>query len=148
MSKELIQKITSVTGRRVSECSCEKCKKQCRIPCLGTPHDILRLIEAGYADKLAFTHWAVGMMLDKLSMPIPMVQIKQTENGCIFFKNGLCELHDLGLKPTEGRLSHHEIKLENYIFELSLPWNVAKEWIEGENFGKIIRVFALMEFLK
>ncbi|MDR1718030.1 MAG: hypothetical protein LBS20_19510 [Prevotella sp.] len=148
MNERLIRKITSITGRRASECSCEECRNQCRTPCLGTPDDILRLIEAGYADKLAFTHWAVGMMLGKLPLPIPMVQILKTENGCVFFKNGLCELHNLGLKPTEGRLSHHEIKLENYIFGLSLTWNVAKQWIEEENFGKIIRVFVLKELLK
>lgn len=45
----------------------------------------------------------------------------------------LCELHDKGLKPTEGRLSYHTITLENWNFDNSLSWNVAREWLRKEN---------------
>jgi hypothetical protein len=115
---------------------------------LGTPDDILKLINAGYTDKLALTHWAVGLFIGKLPFAIPMVQIRQTDKGCIFFKDGLCELHELGLKPTEGRLSHHDIKLENFIFELSLPWNVAKQWMDKNNLAKILKIFIIVECRK
>ncbi|MDR2002668.1 MAG: hypothetical protein LBQ74_06525 [Prevotella sp.] len=87
-------------------------------------------------------------MLRKLPLPIPMVQIIQAENGCVFFKDGLCELHNLGLKPTEGKLSHHNIRLDNYIFELSIGWNVTKEWVDMCNYNKAIRIFFLMALLK
>ena len=141
---EIFQNIMYNTGRSQTECQCQKCKEQCRTPCLGTPDDILQLIKKGYADKLAITYWAVGMTVGKLSAPIPMVQIKRTENGCIFFRDGLCELHDSGLKPTEGKLSHHTIKLENCIFEISLVWHVASEWIRLSNLEKILKAFVIM----
>ena len=39
------------------------------------------------------------------------VQITHATEGlngaCPFFKDGLCMLHDKGLKPTEGRLASH-----------------------------------------
>ncbi len=145
MMKNLqLENIIRATGRKESQCNCSKCQKQCNVPCLGTPDDILKLIEAGYKDKLIVSTWIVGMMLEKYPEPIVMFQAKRTENGCVFFKNGLCELHDLGLKPTEGKLSHHEIRLDNYIFELSLNWNVAKKWIDKENYTKVVRICFLM----
>lgn len=138
-----LHKIILKTGRVITACRCQQCKSQCRTPCLGTPDDIIRLIQAGYADKLSLTAWMVGIRLNKLDFPIPMVQARMTENGCIFFKDGLCELHDLGLKPTEGKLSNHTIRLDNYIFEMSLTWNVAREWIKIDNIEKIVRIILL-----
>lgn len=99
------------------------------------------LIEAGYKDKLAVTMWGVGMIIGSLSYSIPMIQIVETPDGCVFFENGLCQLHDLGLKPTEGRLSHHTIKEENFDFSKSLSWNVAHEWLDDKNVGIIIKIF-------
>lgn len=133
------------TGRKPVRCSCDKCKKQCKVPCLGTPDDILKLIDAGYISKLRITYWMVGMMLKKIPCPIPMVQIMSGEKNCTFFFNGLCQLHHTGLKPTEGKLSHHSITLENYLFELSLSWNVAKTWVDEKNLPKILKAFLLVE---
>lgn len=133
-----LQRIMRKTGRRPIECKCQKCKQQCRTPCLGTPEDILRLIKAGYKERLAITHWWVGIARGKLDFPVIMIQARQEENGyCTFFHDGLCELHDLGLKPTEGRLSHHSITKENFKFGKSLSWNVAKEWMDMRN-GEIV----------
>lgn len=70
-----------------------------------------------------------------------MVQAIQTASGCIFFHDGLCELHNAGLKPTEGKLSHHSIKQENYQFKKSLSWNVAKKWLDEDNRETISKVF-------
>ena len=58
----------------------------------------------------------------------------------IFYHNGLCELHDKGLKPTEGRLSHHSTRLDNFKASKSISWNVAKEWLSEENAEVIERV--------
>lgn len=135
-------KIIRLTGRSPVSCRCRFCKAQClRAPCLGTPQDIWMLIEAGYKDKLAVTMWGVGMIIGALSYSIPMIQIVETPAGCVFFENGLCQLHDLGLKPTEGRLSHHSIKEENFDFSKSLSWNVAHEWLDEKNVGIIIKIF-------
>ena len=133
-----LQRIMRKTGRKPIECKCQKCKQQCKTPCLGTPEDILRLIKAGYKERLAITHWWVGIARGKLDFPVIMIQARQEENGyCTFFRDGLCELHDLGLKPTEGRLSHHSITKENFKFGKSLSWNVAKEWMDVRN-GEIV----------
>lgn len=70
-----------------------------------------------------------------------MVQAIQTVSGCIFLRDGLCGLHDAGLKPTEGRLSHHSIRQENYKFNKSLSWNVAKEWLDESNWETVQCVF-------
>lgn len=133
-----LQRIMRKTGRKPIECKCQKCKQQCKTPCLGTPEDILRLINAGYKERLAITHWWVGIARGKLDFPVIMIQARQEENGyCTFYHDGLCELHDLGLKPTEGRLSHHSITKENFKFGKSLSWNVAKEWMDMRN-GDIV----------
>ena len=51
---------------------------------------------------------------------------------CVF-KDGLCELHDKKLKPIEGKLSHHSLKIDNFNPKKSLAWLVAKEWISDSN---------------
>ena len=108
-----LQRIIRKTGRKPIQCKCKLCKQQCHTPCLGTPQDVLRLIEAGYKDRLAATEWYV--------------------DWCTFYKDGLCELHDSGLKPTEGKLSHHSIRIDNFKASKSIAWNVAKEWLNEEN---------------
>lgn len=133
MSETPLERIMRVTGRRPSSCDCPRCRKQCKTPCLGTPQDIMRLMEAGYADYLRPTYWCVAMLYEKMSLPIPMVQIRVERRGCPLQHEGLCELHDKGLKPTEGRLSYHTITLENWNFDNSLSWNVAREWLRKEN---------------
>lgn len=148
MAESSLQKIIRRTGRKPVECKCQECKKQCRTPCLGTPQDILELVEAGYMDKLMPTHWAVGLVLGKLSYTIPMIQAIQTDEGwCIFHKNGLCCLHELGLKPTEGRLSHHSTKPENYVFSKGLAYNVAKEWLDSSNIPVVQEIFSRLSVL-
>jgi len=142
ISKTTLERIISITGREPVSCRCASCQSQCRrTPCLGTPQDIRALIEAGYKDRLGLTAWMVGMAAGAIPFPVPMVQAVQTPEGCAFFEGGLCILHDLGLKPTEGRLSHHTVTLENFIFSKSLAWNVARTWLEPKNSVDIIRVF-------
>lgn len=141
MNNKALERIMQVTERYPVACSCERCRRQCLTPCLGTPQDIWRLMEAGYESKLKLTFWAVGMLLRKLPVPVLMVQAYQTPDGCVFWKNGLCELHHTGLKPTEGKLSHHVITEENFSFEKSLSWNVAREWLVIRNFPLVKRIF-------
>lgn len=118
------------SGRKPCECSCDKCKSQCHTPCLGTPEDIERLIKAGYGDRLALTEWVAGVLMGLCDEPIQMIQARLEDNGwCTFYHDGKCELHDKGLKPTEGRLSHHSLKLDNFNPKRSLSWLIAKEWL-------------------
>ncbi len=145
MIENQLHRIMRKTGRKPSQCKCKLCQEQCHQPCLGTPQDIERLIDAGFADRLAATQWVAGMIMGCCPGPVTMVQARQEENGwCTFFKDGLCELHDKGLKPTEGRLSHHSIRADNWSPKKSISWHVAKEWIMPENKGAITRVWAKM----
>ena len=53
------EKIEQLSGIRESECACDHCKNMChRQVCIGTPADILRLINAGHIDKLKNTLWS------------------------------------------------------------------------------------------
>lgn len=142
-----LERIMRVTGRRQTNCTCPVCRSYCQTPCLGTPDDIMRLLEAGYAAKLTLTYWAEGMLIDVMETPIAMVQLIMRPEGCILFRDGLCELHTRGLKPTEGRLAHHILTEENLSFRKSLSWNVARERIRKENEPLIQKIFEqLAEF--
>jgi hypothetical protein len=127
------QRIMRKTGRKPIQCKCKQCQQQCHTPCLATPQDILKLIKAGYADRLSWTEWYAGMLIGVTDHPIGMVQATIVGDWCTFFHNGLCELHDKGLKPTEGRLSHHSMKIDNFTPKKSISWNVAKEWEDSDN---------------
>lgn len=135
-----LNRIIRKTGRKPCECKCSLCKMQCHTPCLGTPQDIEGLIDAGYADKLASILWCAGMIMGVIDVPIPMIQAIAGEEYCVFSHNGLCELHDKGLKPTEGRLSHHSTRIDNFKASKSIAWNVAKEWLSEENADTIERI--------
>lgn len=56
--------------------------------------------------------------------------------------DGLCELHDRGLKPTEGVLASCKVIEEDDIptYETSVLRAVAHEWVKVENFTTVMRV--------
>ena len=128
-----LQRIIRKTGRKPIQCKCKQCQQQCHTPCLGTPQDILKLIKAGYADRLSWTNWASGIIMGCTDHVVGMVQATVDGDWCTFYHDGLCELHDKGLKPTEGRLSQHSIWLDNWIPKKSISWNIAKEWEDEDN---------------
>ncbi len=100
---------------------------------MGTPDDILRLIEAGHVDKLSFTRWAAAVAI---GMPvINMVQLAKNDAGaCIMFDNGLCKLHTSGLKPFEGKLAMHVGPEGIYREPGKHPTiQVAKTWLDAAN---------------
>lgn len=104
----------------------------CKIPCIGTPKDIEAIIDAGYADRLKETMWMVGYLAVK-EKPIAMIQPTEKDGWCVFRQpDGICELHDRGLKPTE------EDDIPTY--ETSVLRAVAHEWVKVENFATIMRV--------
>lgn len=105
--EDVFNRIANRIGKQPISCNCEKCRQMCqRTPCLGTPQDILAIIEAGYVDKVCYTEWAAGMYLGHITQPIEMVQIKSKGKGkdgeCVFFHEGKCDLHESGLKPAEA----------------------------------------------
>lgn len=136
----LFQKIARKTGNKPVSCKCQTCKKQCTTaPCLGTPEDIEKLIDSGYGSRINETGWASGIMMGITDKMITMYQAEMTPTGCTFFKDGLCELHGRGLKPTEGKLSHHGVKTVGNPNKV-LSWAVAKEWLDPANAEIIQRI--------
>jgi hypothetical protein len=97
-----------------SECSCFACQSMCRRPCWGTVEEIKKLIDSGYGDRLMADYWVgditdcniIGPALkDYEGQKAPF--IPTSSKGCTFWKDGLCELHEKGLKPLQARLAHH-----------------------------------------
>ena len=141
-----MQRIIRRTGRKPIQCKCALCQKQCQTaPCLGTPQDILKLVKAGYAERLALTDWYAGMTMGLVDHPIPMLQAKEENGRCTFYHDGLCELHDKGLKPTEGKLSHHTTKMDNWTPRKSISWNVAKEWEDDDNLAVVEEIVQVVK---
>lgn len=96
------------------ECKCQTCSSMCRRPCWGTPKEMQAIIDAGYGDRLMLDYWVgseEGESSDTylLCPALKGYESKETpwsprsEKGCTFWKRGLCELHDKGLKPLEAR---------------------------------------------
>lgn len=130
--KEEVERIKKLVGidhnRWEQPCSCDKCKN----PCIGTPKDIEAIIDAGYADRLKEPMWMVGYLAVK-EKPIAMIQPTEKDGWCAFRQpDGLCELHDRGLKAVE------EDNVPTY--ETSVLRAVAHEWVKVENFATIMRV--------
>lgn len=98
-----------------TQCDCERCSIMCQGPCCGTPQDVLKLIESGYAHRLMLDDWP-----DASFIPIAIKPALkghegekapwdvQSYEGCTFWIDGKCELHNLDLKPIQGRLAHHD----------------------------------------
>lgn len=117
--KEEVERIKKLVGidhnRWEQPCTCDKCKNMCKVPCIGTPKDIEAIIDAGYADRLKETMWMVGYLAVK-EKPIAMIQPTEKDGWCAFRQpDGLCELHDRGLKPTEGVLASCKVVEEDDI---------------------------------
>ena len=140
---ERIKKLVGVDHNRWEQpCTCDKCKNMCKVPCIGTPKDIEAIIDAGYADRLKETTWMVGFRFAR-EKPIEMIQPIVKDEWCAFRRpDGLCELHDRGLKPTEGALASCKMIEEDNVptYETSVLRAVAHEWVKVENFATIMRV--------
>ena len=102
------------TYKEVS-CNCAICKNMCaNSTCLPTPDEARKLIDAGYATRLATYKFYPLDDGPRFLGPAPLGKhmsedLKDTQSRCTFYTDeGLCELHSLGLKPLEGRIAHHD----------------------------------------
>lgn len=103
-----------------TECSCDICKSMCKTPCIGTPEEMLAIAKAGYANRLAVSSWAVGLILGTHNHIVPLIAplFDEKKGFCTFYQDGKCELHSLGLKPTEGRYANCKEKKIKTLEEL------------------------------
>lgn len=120
MKETTFQKIIRKTGMKQTNCKCSLCKSQCKSPCIGTPEDMQAIKDKGLGHRLEQTK-EYGPLITR-----PMFDTDK--KSCTFFNFGLCELHDLGLKPTVGKLSHHTTTMANFNYKKSIHANVLKEW--------------------
>lgn len=97
-----------------SMCACEECQAMCRRrPCWPTPFDAEKIIAAGMADRLMLDWWYDNAQDTTVYVLTPAISGRERgqspaipTGACTFLnQSGLCDLHDLGLKPTEGRES-------------------------------------------
>jgi hypothetical protein len=95
-------------------CDCSECQAMCqRRPCWPTPLDAQRLIAAGYADRLMIDWWFDRAQNKTVYVLTPAIAGRESGESpahpagrCTFLnENNLCQLHDLDLKPTEGRIA-------------------------------------------
>lgn len=127
-------------------CQCEHCRLYCQRPCWPTPVEANRLLDEGYADRLMLDWWA----RDGFTVPVLCGALKgseakiaprypASEAGCTFWVNGLCQLHDKGLKPLLGRYSDHtrtHEQVEEVSAAIAAAWNtdegiaVVERWRE------------------
>ena len=129
---ELISdKIIRLSGAKPCQCSCEKCRSMCHAPCLGTPDDIEKLIQAGYGDRLAVAQWGVGILAGVTDKVIAMLQPRLEPNGWCTFRraDGLCELHYKGLKPLEGKLASCSPRPVGWNIHKDFTWLIAQTWL-------------------
>jgi len=117
-----LEYISRKSGMKPISCKCDKCKSQCQIPCIGTPSDMLKIIDAGFEDSL------VRKVYNSKGDVMIAIAYDPIKKACTFFENGLCKLHDLGLKPTVGKLSHHSTDASWYRNHKPVHHFVTKFW--------------------
>lgn len=99
-----------------TDCSCNACKKMCtHSPCIGTLEEMVKIAYALGTDDLIPTSIldpVTHQMKDIIALrgtpwkPDPNMQYNAMK-CCMQDEQGLCKLHKLNLKPSEGRLIHH-----------------------------------------
>lgn len=115
----------------------------CTRPCWGTPSEIQKIIDSGLGNRLYSDYWSRNSDHGDINMIQPALKGHESNNapfwprndhGCTFWKNGLCELHDSGMKPIEGRLAHHskDYEAEDKSLEMSVHEMVARTWDNEE----------------
>lgn len=114
-------------------CTCDECKAMCRRPCWPTPEEAQHLINAGYGSRLMQDYWCKKNGDIYILSPA----VSGYENSfapfwptgkCTFQDdNGLCQLHDLGYKPLEGRKALCKDRTPKKLHE-----KVAKMWDNPE----------------
>ena len=98
----------------IQACACAECVAMCQHrPCWPTPADAQQLIDAGYADRLMVDWWLDREQNKTIYLLTPAIVGRESsespahpEGQCTFLdETGLCRLHGLGLKPTEGQIA-------------------------------------------
>lgn len=126
----------------MSACACERCRVMCEKPCWGTPDEIQRLIDAGFGDRLALDYWSGDETIYVLAPALKGHEGQEapwtnwSQDGCTFWQDGLCQLHEMGLKPSEGAQTY-ACRPGEFIGRRTLValWetrqDIVEEWLHG-----------------
>ena len=112
-----------------SICSCKKCVTMCQTrPCWPTPQESKKLIENGFLNKLMLDWW-VGNN-ENIFVVSPAIKGYESKDApylptgvCTFLENNLCKLHDLKLKPSEGRMSGCNKNVSSLHKDIAMLWD-------------------------
>lgn len=125
-----------------SNCDCMECSRMCHSPCCGTPEEIEKLIEHGYAKQLMLDDYPDANTLIKPALKgfggKKAPYETSSTRGCVFWKKGKCKLHNLGLKPFIGRYAHHANTIEQ-VNEVGAY--VDKSWEPSEKVDRVINLW-------
>jgi hypothetical protein len=104
--------------------------------CLPTPEEARILIKRGYGPRLATYQLCPDPTQLVFVGPAPKGKegaraLPDTGAACTFYTDGECELHDLGLKPLEGRLAHHDRDPAPIRIHMSTLWR-------GKTFNSVL----------
>lgn len=112
----------------------------CEAPCCATPQEALKLMDAGYGDRLMLDDWPDAETMLKPALKGHEGQKApwetSTHEGCTFWKNGKCELHYTGLKPMHAVLAHHNLTKQEYTV---ISEKIIKSWDTKKGDKAIIR---------
>lgn len=147
MSEEL-KIIEKMSGMQSNACACDRCVNMCKTaPCIGTPQDMMNIIEAGFVDRVELVHMMAGVNYGL--PPVDLIAPKFNNDRCTFLDaNDRCELHALGLKPTEGKLANHGV---HQVGDGKYPpaWIVMARWNSKKCFTTVMHtMLALLEHLE
>ena len=127
-------------------CACDECKAMCmRRPCWPTPQDAQGIIDAGMAGRLMLDWWFDRAMDSTVYVLTPAIagrdggQAPAIPTGPCTFLNarGLCDLHDAGLKPTEGKESLCANRTAPDLHErIAASWNTVEAQALVENWER------------
>lgn len=117
-------------------CNCQECIEMCKDrPCWGTPAEVKRIIKCGFEKRLMLDYW-IGDGPNNADIFILSPAIKSYETKpapfwpkgtCTFLiNNGKCEIHDLKLKPLEGRIANHRYSQKSLHKKVAMTWNNKK----------------------
>lgn len=129
-----------LTKRLPPACTCDACQMDCTMPCWGTPAEIRRLIDAGHGARLTLELWTKQPPVEFLTPALKGSEGQRapakpySRAGCTFWTEAhLCQVHDAGLKPLEGKLSHHHPALKKRNVDgLTLRRWIAEQWDTDE----------------
>lgn len=114
-SKEALAQLAAVPD---SVCACTTCQRMCHDrACWPTPQEAQNIIDAGFGARLMNDYrLRGGPDGSTIHLLCPAEVGRENDEAatwpggrCTFLTDdGACELHALGLKPSEGRKANHE----------------------------------------